>query len=112
MNMPHEFLHNRLDTITALDKLLKDIDPVSCASVCIRRGVARDNPDVENDAENRPWITVELSDLRHAHAVIELLLDASKESALFWRRRVLECRAECEKAVARMEAMPAFKSGG
>ena len=106
MQLPSEFLHNRLDTIDKLDKLLQQIDPASVATVCIRRGVACDNPDVEGDAENRPWIEVEFSYIEDATDAIALLKKASIKSAKFWAKRTDECRRASEAALTRFKEHP------
>lgn len=47
-----------LEDIKFLQKLKKDVDPASCMSVSVRRGVPQDNADVEDDDTRRPWRTM------------------------------------------------------
>jgi hypothetical protein len=69
-----------------LDKILKDMDPASGVSVSIRRGVSRDNPDVEDDELRRPWVTVETADLEAARVIIEEAAKAARRNVETWRR--------------------------
>lgn len=75
---------DRRAKIAALKKILKDMDPASGVAISIRRGVARDDDDVENDAERRPWATVECSNMEWAKAVIETAIAVAADSERFW----------------------------
>ena len=75
---------DRRAKIAALKKILKDMDPASGVAISIRRGVARDNDDVENDAERRPWVTVECSSMDGAKIVIETAIAVAADSERFW----------------------------
>jgi hypothetical protein len=73
--------------IKALRKLKKDIDPASGMSVSVRRGVARDNDDVEYDHEKRPWLTMEFSDTVNMDSMIDLLIRDRLSALRFWLNR-------------------------
>jgi hypothetical protein len=48
-------IQNILDDIVFLQNLKEEVDPASCMSIAVRRGVPRNNPDDDHDEENRPW---------------------------------------------------------
>lgn len=84
------------ERIAALRKILKDMDPASGVAISFRRGVARDNDDVENDDERRPWTTVEC-DPAHARVALTAAIDAAKDSEAFWLKRAKEEHAALSK---------------
>lgn len=69
--------------IAALQKLLKSMNPASGVAIAMRRGVARDDDDVEDDQIRRPWTTVEVSDMALAHTAISAVLIAAQSSLAF-----------------------------
>lgn len=82
MDKPYEYLSELLKQRRILKDILKNADPASGISFMIRRGVARDNKDVPNDFNARPWATVQTPDLVLASSAIAHLLKANKESIL------------------------------
>jgi hypothetical protein len=79
-----QYIKDRRAKIVALKKVLKDMDPASGVAISIRRGVARDNDDVENDAERRPWTTVECINMDWARTVIETAIKVAEDSEKYW----------------------------
>lgn len=74
-----------MSDIRALQKLRKEVDPASGLSISVRRGVARDNPDVEYDHKKRPWRTVEICD--DMESLIDLLIKERSRSLSHWVKR-------------------------
>ncbi len=66
------------------------MDPASGVSFAVRRGVARDNEEVENDAEKRPWATIESCEMTDANQLIDTLLAANLQSITRTRKYVQE----------------------
>jgi len=77
-------IKDRRAKIVALKKVLKDMDPASGVAISIRRGVARDNDDVEHDAERRPWTTVEIINMDWARQAIGAAILAAEDSEKYW----------------------------
>lgn len=63
-----------------LEQIKQKADPASGVSFMVRRGVARDNEDYEDDERRRPWATIETPALALAGEAIDMLLQANAES--------------------------------
>lgn len=94
-----EHLQAAKKSLLALDKITKDADPASGITFAVRRGVARDNEDVEDDAFRRPWVTVESSNLELSGRAIALIREALIENIKFWTRRTEEDIASAQNAL-------------
>ncbi len=68
-----------------LKKIRADMDPASGVSFAVRRGVARNNDEVEDDETRRPWATIEICSGGHAEQVIDVLLLANMASIVYAR---------------------------
>jgi hypothetical protein len=77
-------IKDRRAKIAALEKVLKDMDPASGVAISIRRGVARDNDDVDDDDVRRPWTTVEVINMDWARTIIETAITAAADSEKYW----------------------------
>ena len=84
----HEYLQYLHKQREILQTIQREADPASGISFMIRRGVACDNPKVEDDAERRPWAIIETANLETAREIISRLLDANLGSILRWRKIV------------------------
>jgi hypothetical protein len=98
MNISHEILTKRINTIAALRKLLKDMDPASGVTVCIRRGVYDDSE--EEDPNRRPWSIVECVDYDLTAEVIKKLIDSEQQSAKMWAKSI---KSEIDKCTVALE---------
>ena len=80
------------EDIKFLTTLKKAVDPASCMSVSIRRGVAHDSADDEHDHERRPWRTMPFMGVVHngktdgMEALIDMLIADRTESLKMWQR--------------------------
>jgi hypothetical protein len=92
----YEYLSQLLVRRKALLSISKNADPASGISFMIRRGVARDNEDVEDDDVKRPWVVVESSlDFEKAQDALDLLIQTNMDSIKLFRNSV---RNDMEKA--------------
>jgi hypothetical protein len=105
MSNSPEMLMQKLSNIKQLMKIMKDMDPASGVSFMVRRGVARDNPENDDDDEIRPWVTVETAELDVAKTVIEQLVLAEKQSAKFWADSTRRTIKECEQALCAFDSV-------
>lgn len=80
------------EDIKFLTKLKKDVDPASCMSISVRRGVPEDNADVGDDCHRRPWRTMPFIGPVHngktegMEALIDMLIADRTESLKTWQR--------------------------
>jgi hypothetical protein len=84
MNNSWDHLKRAREILAGLKKIMADADPASGVSFAVRRGVARDNEAVEGDEDKRPWVTLELSDLKLSEMAIKILIDGALSSIEFW----------------------------
>lgn len=84
--------------IEKLRKLLKDIDPASGLSVSLRRGVARDNDEVDDDSDKRPWHTMEICE--NMESIIHDVLEARTNSLQYWLKYGAKYVQDMNKAEA------------
>jgi hypothetical protein len=82
-----------------LNAIMKKADPASGVSFCVRRGVARDNEDVEDDHVMRPWVTIELSNLELATEAAKALSKGLDESIAFWVKATRRDIEEAQKVL-------------
>jgi len=99
-----KYLLLRLETIQQLKKLKKEVDPASGITICVRRGVAADNPNQKNDNKNRPWITVETCD--EMDTLLTTLIATQVMSLAHWKRSTEEDILEAQQALATLAATP------
>ena len=100
-----KYLLLRLETIQQLKKLKKEVDRNAPGiTICIRRGVAADNPDQKNDDKNRPWITVETCD--EIDTLLTTLIATQVMSLAHWKRSTEEDILEAQQALATLAATP------
>lgn len=89
------------ERISGLQKILKQIDPASGLSIAFRRGVARDNEEVEDDDTRRPWVTCEVGGIATGENVAKLLiettLNALKDLETYWMKAVQRDLEEMQK---------------
>lgn len=89
------------ERISGLKKILSQIDPASGFSIAFRRGVARDNDDIEDDDTRRPWVTCELggisSEENLGKSLMEKTLEALKDLETFWMKAVQRDLEEMQK---------------
>ncbi len=89
------------EKILGLEKILNQIDPASGLSVSFRRGVARDNDDIEDDDIRRPWVTCEIGGIATGENVAKLLIEttlgALKDLESFWIKAVQRDAEEMQK---------------
>ncbi len=85
--------------LLALKKIAKDADSASGVSFAVRRGVARDNEENENDSERRPWVTVEVSNEDFFQGAIAILIASLQEQVTFWEMAVKRDMAEAENVL-------------
>lgn len=100
------------EDIKFLTKLKKDVDPGSCMSISVRRGIAEDSEHDEHDHERRPWRTMPFIGPVHngrtegMEALIDMMIACRTESLKTWRRAASDY-------VARIAAvMPAQAEAG
>lgn len=113
---PMEMDYAKLISTTAEDirflkKLKKDVDPASCMSISVRRGVPQDNENVDGDEYKRPWRTfsfkgndaykTERGGIGGMQDLIELLTQDRLSSLRFWVKAGTEqthkiCKADAE----------------
>lgn len=103
-----EHFRNRRANIDMLRQIRHQIDPASGLSVSIRRGGARDNPDVEDDDERRPWVVTEFSDMITMAKVVDLAIAENHSSASYWLARARDEHRELSEFLAQTssEAKP------
>lgn len=99
-----ELLKTAVEDIKFLQKLRKDVDPASCMSIGVRRGVPQDNDDVEDDATRRPWRTMTFSGgdtgtVEGMHSLIDALIRDRLRSLQYWREACIKHSAAIDKAV-------------
>ncbi len=94
-----EHLLNLRQAIKGLKTISEKADPASGVSFSVRRGVSRDNDNVEGDEINRPWVTVELSDLTSAIAALEHIIKAMEGSERIWQSAVAKDITDARKAL-------------
>jgi hypothetical protein len=106
-----KLIERTAEDIRFLKKLKKGVDPASCISIGIRRGVPYDNEDVEDDATRRPWRTFSFqgNDVNRTDRggiggmqdLIEILIQDRLQSLRFWVKAGAEqtqkiCKADAE----------------
>lgn len=100
--MPNSWEHlaNCEKTLVTLDAILKKADPASGISFMVRRGIARDDDDLPDDAARRPWAVVEVSDIELAANAISNIRLALTDSIAFWRTAVSRDIKDAQKELA------------
>lgn len=83
--------------LAAIKAIREQADPASGVSFAVRRGVARDNEDLDGDDIRRPWVTVELSDLELADNALREIQLGLERLEVFWTKAV---RRDIETAQA------------
>ncbi len=99
----YEILNNMAAQLHMLDQIVEDADPASGISFMIRRGVARDNDEVEGDSERRPWTTIETSDLAQAREALMHIRHSLIHSITFFRKVVRDDINQAHKVLTDTE---------
>lgn len=85
--------------IAFLEKLKKEVDPASCMSVAVRRGVPSDNPDIEDNVERRPWMVMQYGTNCSMNNLLDLLISDRTQSLVYFTRRAQEYVKELEAVI-------------
>lgn len=93
------------ERISGLKKIFSQIDPASGLSVSFRRGVARNNEDIEDDEFRRPWVTCEIGGIATGENVAKLLIEttikALEDLEAFWMKSVQRDMEEMRKELTK-----------
>jgi hypothetical protein len=89
-----EIIKTTIEDIKFLQKLKKNVDPASCMSIGVRRGVPQDNEEVDDDSTRRPWRTfgfsgydvnsTERGGMGGMRDLIDILIADRVKSLKFW----------------------------
>jgi len=109
-----------IEDIRFLQKLKKDVDPASCMSIGVRRGVPQDNDDVDGDEYKRPWRQFSFSGNDSNQTgrggvvgmldLIDILIADRVKSLKFWvHQGALETQKICKADAAAQELLRELK---
>jgi hypothetical protein len=103
----------RIEAIKQLRDVLKKMDPASGLTVHIRRGVAADNPEYDDDQTRRPWVLSELSGagehgMDPMRLIVNTLIQQNLESLRFLN---MMAKSELKQAQDNMAAVATFLDG-
>jgi hypothetical protein len=102
-----EQITKTVEDIKFLKKLKKDVDPASCMSIGVRRGVPQDNEDADSDEYKRPWRqfsfsghdshSTERRGVGGMHDLIDILIADRVKSLKFWiHQGAMETQKICQ----------------
>jgi len=95
----HDHLREARAKLAGLQRILKDMDPASGVSFAVRRGVARDDDEVDNDSTKRPWVTLELSEMALVKDTLDSLIEGAKYNVTFWEGATKRLISEAQKVL-------------